>query len=239
MKSIVLLAMLTLFGAANAGNFEKDEIKTKGGKNLTITFIKHGTLMLDVNGYVIHIDPLMEYADYKAMPKADLILITHDHYDHLDTTAVKVLTKEGTKIISNGEVKKQVKSAIVLKNDQDIKVNDYLTVDAVAAYNTTPDRDKFHPKGRDNGYVLTIDGTRIYIAGDTEDILEMNYIKEIDIAFIPVNQPYTMTVDQAAKVARTLYPKILYPYHYGDTPVENIKEELKDSGIDVRIRQMQ
>mgnify|MGYP000205328422 CR=1 FL=1 len=110
---------------------------------------------------------------------------------------------------------------------------------AVPAYNTTPGRDKYHPRHRDNGYILTFDGLRVYIAGDTEDIPEMKDLKDIDIAFLPVNQPYTMTVPQAAKAAKMFSPKILYPYHYGDTKIGELKDALKGSGIDVRIRELQ
>ena len=107
---------------------------------------------------------------------------------------------------------------------------------AVPAYNTTKGREKFHPKGRDNGYVLTIDGLRIYIAGDTEPIPEMKDIKNIDVAFLPCNQPYTMTPEQAAKAAKTINPKVLFPYHFSDTPVKKVADLLKDTKIDVRIR---
>lgn len=112
--------------------------------------------------------------------------------------------------------------------------------EAVPAYNTTPGRDKFHPKGRDNGYILTVGGTRIYIAGDTEDIPEMKQIKNIDIAFLPVNQPYTMTPEQAIQSAKTIQPHILYPYHYGDTNINEVKDGLKnEKEIEVRIRALQ
>ena len=110
------------------------------------------------------------------------------------------------------------------------------TIEATPAYNTSEGRQQFHPRGRDNGYVLTIDGLRIYVAGDTEDIPEMEAIKDIDIAFLPCNQPYTMTTDQLVKAARTIKPKVLFPYHYGQTDVSHIAEQLKEDGIDVRIR---
>lgn len=127
-----------------------------------------------------------------------------------------------------------------MKNGDKRQLTPYLFIEAVPAYNTTPGRDKFHPKGRDNGYVLTLGGTRIYIAGDTEDIPEMKNLEAIDIAFLPVNQPYTMTVSQAVKAAERINPKILYPYHYGETPVRELQDQLKNqSSIEVRIRQMQ
>ena len=114
-----------------------------------------------------------------------------------------------------------------------------VTIDAVPAYNTTPGRDKFHPKGRDNGFILTLDENRIYIAGDTEDIPEMAEIKDIEVAFLPCNQPYTMTPEQLIKAAETIKPKVLFPYHYNETPVAQITMKLARAGIEVRIRDYQ
>lgn len=113
------------------------------------------------------------------------------------------------------------------ENGDILQITPEIKLEAVPAYNTTPGRDKFHPKGRDNGYILTVGGTRIYIAGDTEDIPEMKQIKNIDIAFLPVNQPYTMTPEQAIQSAKTIQPHILYPYHYGDTNINEVKDGLK------------
>jgi L-ascorbate metabolism protein UlaG (beta-lactamase superfamily) len=131
--------------------------------------------------------------------------------------------------------------AEIMKNGDKIKVSDQILIEAVPAYNTTPGREQFHPRHRDNGYILTIDGLRIYIAGDTEDIPEMKNLKniDIDIAFLPVNQPYTMTVTQAVNAANMFLPKILYPYHFGNTNVKQLKEALKNSGIEVRLRKME
>ena len=111
-----------------------------------------------------------------------------------------------------------------------------MTVEAVPAYNTTPGHEKFHPKGRDNGYILNVEDLRIYVAGDTEDIPEMADMKDIDIAFLPCNQPYSMTPEQLAKAAKTIKPKLLFPYHYSDTPIRKVTMLLGGSGIDVRIR---
>ena len=124
----------------------------------------------------------------------------------------------------------------VMANGDKIQIADDFTVEAVPAYNTTEGRTQFHPQGRDNGYILTIDGLRVYIAGDTEDIPEMASIKDIDIAFLPCNQPYTMTTEQLVKAAKTIKPKVLFPYHYGQTDVTVVPSYLKDEGIDVRIR---
>ena len=124
----------------------------------------------------------------------------------------------------------------VMANGDKIQIADDLTIEAVPAYNTTEANKKFHPKGRDNGFILTIDGLRIYVAGDTEDIPEMAYIKDIDVAFLPCNQPFTMTPDQLVKAAKTVKPKVLFPYHYGNTEVSGLPEQMSGDGIEVRIR---
>lgn len=220
-------------------SFETDKFTTRDGKELVITFIKHGSLQLTFDGHHIQIDPVSAYADYTAFPKADVILITHEHSDHLDPKAISALEKNGTLLITNEASSKILGKGEVMKNGDKLTPVDYMTIEAVPAYNTTPGREKYHPRYRDNGYILTLGGTRIYIAGDTEDIPEMKNLKDIDIAFLPVNQPYTMTVPQAVNAAKMFSPKVLYPYHFGDTKVEEIKEQLKNSGIDVRLRQMQ
>ena len=243
MKLQFILIMCSLLTQVSlpAKELATDQFKTRSGNELAITFIKHASLMLEYGGHVIQIDPVSEYADYSAFPKADIILITHEHGDHLDKKAIEASEKAGTLIIANENSQKIISKGTVMKNGDQLSPTDYLTIEAVPAYNTTPGRDKFHPKGRDNGYILTVGGTRIYIAGDTEDIPELKDLKEkeIDIAFLPVNQPYTMTVPQAANAARMFSPKILYPYHYGDTKISELKEKLQGSGIEVRIREMQ
>ena len=170
----------------------------------------------------------------------DAILITHEHGDHLDPKAISAVEKEGSILIANANSQKKLGKGVVMKNGDRLQPAGWFTLDAVPAYNTTPGREIYHPKDRDNGYVLTFGGTRVYIAGDTEDIPEMQKLKDIDIAFLPVNQPYTMTVPQADHAARMVNPRVLYPYHYGDTNVAELKSSLKDvPGIDVRIRQLQ
>ena len=210
---------------------------------MAITFIKHGSLALTFNNLSIQVDPVSMYADYSTFPKADIILITHEHDDHFDPKAIQTLSKENTLLIMNEASAKKLGNpkAEIMKNGDKIKVSDQILIEAVPAYNTTPGREQFHPRHRDNGYILTIDGLRIYIAGDTEDIPEMKNLKniDIDIAFLPVNQPYTMTVTQAVNAANMFLPKILYPYHFGNTNVKQLKEALKNSGIEVRLRKME
>ena len=218
---------------------ETDTFKTKSGKDVVITFIKHGSLMLSYNGKYIQIDPVSQYADYQSFPKADVILITHEHADHLDLQAIQAVSKNQTEVLINESGYKKLEKGNILKNGDETFILGDVKVEAVPAYNTTAGREMYHPRHRDNGYVLTFDGLRIYVAGDTEDIPELKELKEIDVAFLPVNQPYTMTVDQAARAARMFSPKVLYPYHYGSTAIDELPAKLKGSGVEVRIRQMQ
>lgn len=236
----MILAILPTF-TIKGNSYETDTFKTKNNHEVAITFIKHGSLALTFNNLSIQVDPVSMYADYSTFPKADIILITHEHDDHFDPKAIKTLSKDNTLLIMNEASAKKLGNpkAKIMKNGDKIKVSDLISIEAVPAYNTTPGREQFHPHHRDNGYVLTIDGLRIYIAGDTEDIPEMKNLKDIDIAFLPVNQPYTMTVTQAVNAAKMFSPKILYPYHFGNTNVKPLKEAFKNSGIEVRLKKME
>ena len=228
--------------AATAAEYQTDTFKTKGGKEVVITAIKHASLRIQYDGLEIQIDPVAEYApatDYSKFPKADIILVTHEHFDHFDRDAIEALKKDGTQVIANLSVQKMLGFGMALADGESHVLAKGISLDAVPAYNTTPGHTQFHPKGRDNGYVLTMDGLRIYIAGDTEDIPEMANLKDIDVAFLPCNQPYTMTPQQVAKAAKTIKPKVLFPYHYSATPVKRVAELLADTSIDVRIRNYQ
>jgi len=229
-------------GAVNgAGKFEKDAIKTGAG-DLEITFIGHGTLMFTFGGQVIHVDPVGQYADYRKLPKADLILITHEHRDHLDPKAVEILRRPDTKIVLTEVGASQLAGGTVMKNGE-VKTVAGLTIQAVPAYNLVhkrPGGEPFHPKGKDNGYIITFGDQRVYVAGDTENTPEMKALKGIDIAFLPMNLPYTMTPEMVADAAKAFKPKILYPYHYGKTDTAKLVDLLKDSKeIEVRIRPME
>ena len=238
----ILAASVLVTTGCVAGNYQTDTFKTKGGKEVVITAIKHASLRIQYDGLEIQVDPVAEYApatDYSAFPKADVILVTHEHFDHFDRGAIAALRKDATEVIANPAVQKMLGFGVAMTNGDSRATAKGIKLDAVPAYNTTPGHTQFHPKGRDNGYVLTIDGLRIYIAGDTEDIPEMANLKDIDVAFLPCNQPYTMTPEQVAKAARTIKPKVLFPYHYSQTPVKRVAELLAGSGIDVRIRNYQ
>jgi len=216
---------------------QTDSVPLSGG-NLKISFLGHATLMLDWNGWVIHVDPVSAEADYARLPKADLVLVTHEHSDHLDAALVKRISKPGTVVVANAVAAAQLPGAVALRNGDRKKVG-AVEIEAVPAYNTTPGHAGYHPKGgRDNGYLLTIGGKRIYVAGDTENTPEMKALKDVYIAFLPMNQPYTMTPEQVADAARAFRPQILYPYHTGETDTRRLVELLKGSGIDVRIRDL-
>lgn len=223
---------------------EVDLFTTPKGTLVKMHCIKHGTVRMQIGDKWIYVDPVISAVqpttDFTAMPKADYILITHEHFDHLDSVAIRQLTQEGTQLIINPRSSEILGGAgDVMKNGDKKKLEKNWSISAVPAYNTSADKQQFHPKGRDNGYVLTVEGMNIYIAGDTEDIEEMKKLKGIDVAFLPCNLPYTMTPEQLAKAAKTIKPKVLFPYHYGQTDIQQVVKLLEGSGIEVRIRQYQ
>lgn len=242
-KHILLISLfcISLETAGFAGNnFETDSVKTAGGK-LEITFIGHGTLMFTFGGKVIHVDPFSRLTDYSKLPQADMILLTHEHRDHLDLKALDNLRTDKTKIILTKNCAQQVKGGIIMQNG-DVKTVDGLKIEAVPAYNLVHMRSEgvpFHSKGNGNGYVITVGDRRIYVAGDTENIPEMKQLKDIDVAFLPMNLPYTMTPEMVADAAKAFKPKVLYPYHYGKTDPSKLVVLMKDTPeVEVRIRQM-
>lgn len=239
LKSILIIATFVISNYAMAQTFEKDSFKTNNGNDVVITFIKHGSLMITYEDKYIQIDPVGTFADYSTFPKADIILITHEHGDHLDKNAIETLTKENTLLVINKSSRDIIGKGKAIKNGEQRDLIDNITLEAVPAYNTTPGRAKFHPKHRDNGYIVSIEDLRIYIAGDTEDIPEMKDLKDIDIAFLPINQPYTMTVEQAVNAANMITPRVLYPYHFSNTNVKPLVGLLENTGIEVRLRKME
>lgn len=243
MEKILFTVLAMVLGFAvvvqGAAVFETDRIETTAG-DLGITFIGHGTLLLTFGGKIIHVDPFSRLADFEQLPNADIIIITHEHRDHLDMVAIDSIRKENTVIISNASAASKLKDAIVMANG-DVKQIDGLKVEAVPAYNLVNMRSEgvpYHPKGNGNGYVITFGDKRVYIAGDTENIPEMKDLVNIDIAFLPMNLPYTMTPEMMAEAARSFNPGILYPYHYGDTDPSLVEDLLKNTDIEVRIRKM-
>ncbi len=234
-----ILTALCLSVACMAQFGQTDAFTTASGKTVKITCIKHASIMMEYDGKVIYFDPVTKlepYTDFTSWPKANYIFVTHEHLDHFDSMALTELRRNYTVVYTNHNVYAQWGSGYVMANGDKAEVCDNITVEAVPAYNTTKGHEKFHPKGRDNGYVLNIEDLRIYVAGDTEDIPEMANLQDIDIAFLPCNQPYTMTPEQLVKVAKIIKPKVLFPYHYSDTPIRKVTMLLGGSGIDVRIR---
>lgn len=216
-----------------------DKINTSAG-TVEMHFIGHGSLMFRINDYVIYVDPVRSSGSYDNMPKGDLILVTHEHYDHLDPDLIKVLRKDATVMYCNAASAKVIPWAGIMKAGESKQVKDII-IEAVYAYNIknlNQAKKPFHPKGEGIGFILTIGGKRFYIAGDTENTPEMKALKNIDVAFLPMNLPYTMTPEMVADAAKSIKPSILYPYHYGNTNTAEIIKLLKDTGIEVRIRNL-
>ena len=242
-KLVTTVVFIALMGGGPAmarQPFEKDLIQTSAG-DLEITFIGHASLLLKFQDKVIQVDPWGRLADDAKLPKADLILITHDHFDHFDPAAIAKARTAKTVVVETQACAERLPGGVVMNNG-DALTTMGIRIEAVPAYNIVHLRapgQPFHPKGVGNGYILTLGDKRVYIAGDTENTPEMKALKAIDIAFLPMNLPYTMTPEMVADAARAFKPKILYPYHYGDTDPSTLVELMKDApGVEVRIRKM-
>lgn len=208
--------------------------KTSQG-DLVIQPINHSAIRFEFRGKQYYVDPAGA-ADWAKMPKADAIFITHEHGDHLAAGIIEQIRKEGTILVASLPASAKAANAQTIEVGQSKPVLD-ITAEAVPAYNLTAERLRYHPKDRkDNGYVLTFGDKRVYVAGDTEGTPEMRALKNIDIAFLPINLPYTMTPKEAADAARAFKPKILYPYHQGQSDPSEVKRLLADEkGIEVRV----
>jgi L-ascorbate metabolism protein UlaG (beta-lactamase superfamily) len=241
-RSVSILILIYLLMAASIFPQEKpavDKISTSAG-DVEIYFIGHGSLMFKHADFSIHVDPVLSSGNYSDLPKADLILVTHEHYDHLDKNMISKLRKDGTVMLCNANSAEEVKWAQAMKAG-DKKVINNITVEAVPAYNIVNMRSPgqpFHPKGTGIGFIISIGDKRFYVAGDTENTPEMKALKNIDVAFLPMNLPYTMTPEMVADAAKAFKPKILYPYHYGDTDTDQIVKLLSGTDIEVRIRKL-
>jgi len=245
MKILMLLLTINFLNAnPMETEFSKDVFDTGDGE-LAITFIGHGTLMFEYNDMVIHIDPTMSETDYAKMPDADMVLVTHHHGDHLDVTAIKHIIKEDCPVVMTPSCLDQledIKGTVIMENG-DKKTVKGIPIEAIPAYNIEHKRsngEPFHPKGIGNAYLLGIGDLKVLIGGDTENVPEIKALKDIDIAFLPMNLPYTMTPEMVADAARAMQPKILYPYHFGQTDPEELVILLQDEKeIEVRIRDLQ
>ena len=245
MKKVIPLVLIYILFAVMtfAQDLQTDKFETNKG-DLSIHFVKHGSIFFEFDGKVIHVDPVTRMGDYENYPDADLILITHHHGDHLDLNAIELLKKENTKIILTKKCQEMGEnlSEIIVMNNGDILNINQLEIEAIPAYNIKHKRENgnpFHPKGEGNGYVITFGDKKILVAGDTENIPEIKSLENINVAFLPMNLPYTMTPEMVADAAKEFKPKVLYPYHYGKTDTSQLIELLKDEKeIEVRIKKM-
>jgi len=217
-----------------------DVYETNGGP-LKVTLVGHGSVMFEYQGKVIQVDPYSQVADYSRLPKADLIMLTHEHGDHLDTVAINLVKKADTHFIVS-KVCNEILGYGEVMNNGDHSHWGSLHIDAVPAYNIVnkkPDGEAYHPKGRGNGYIFTFGDKKVYVAADTENIPEMDVLKgKIDIAFLPKNLPYTMTDDMFIDAAKKVEPKVLYPYHMSEFDQDKIGKALEGTNIKLEIRPM-
>lgn len=213
---------------------------------IKVTFVGHGTLMIENKNKVIHIDPWGDMGDYSKFPKADIILVTHEHFDHFDAKTIGLIGTSSSKIVCTPVVAANFanKEAVTVLSNGEKTILDSVEIEAVPAYNIQHKRDTehpFHPKGTGNGYILTVDGIKIYVAGDTENIPEMATLKDknIYIAFLPMNLPYTMDRDMFVEAAKMVAPRFLYPYHTSGTDPKQLEGLENDCGCKVKIRKLE
>jgi L-ascorbate metabolism protein UlaG (beta-lactamase superfamily) len=225
-----LATALALSAAAFAA--APEQFPTSSG-TLTITPIQHASLMIQAGGRVMYVDPAQ--GSYDGLPQADYILITDIHGDHMSAAVVNKLKKPATVILAPKEVAATIAGVTVISNGETKMAGDF-KVEAIPMYNLTAERLQFHPKGRGNGYILTYGGKRFYFSGDTEGIPEMKALRNIDVAFVCMNLPYTMTPEEAAEAVRAFHPAVVYPYHYSGSDTNAFAKALAGSGIDVRLR---
>ena len=211
---------------------------SSGQDEVIIHPVDHASLLLQWQDQTLYVDPVGGSAQYEGLPEADLVLITHGHGDHYDLDTLQSLVSDQTQLVLTEEVSGMTQGAFdeqaeILNNGETTEFGE-ISVAAIPAYNTTEERLQYHPEGVGNGYVLGLGDLRVYIAGDTEDIEEMRALTDIDVAFIPMNLPYTMTVEQAADAVNAFAPSVVYPYHYRGSDVEAFRD-MVDEKIDVRI----
>jgi len=217
-----------------------DRIETRQG-DLVLHPINHATLALGWNGITVYVDPVGGAAPFAGLPGPDLILITDIHGDHLNAETLQAVAGSETALVAPSAVVDKLPASLkdhakTLDAGNQTSFRS-IQIEAVPAYNLTPERQRFHSKGRGVGFVLTLGGKRVYLSGDTEDIPEMRSLKNIDVAFVCMNLPYTMTVKQAADAVRAFKPRIVYPYHCRNSDLEDFKKRVgADAGVEVRIR---
>ena len=235
-----LSVFLCLIFAGNlSAQFGSDIIESSEG-DLEVTFLGHGSLLFEYDDLIIYVDP-SGLQNTENLPKADLILVTHEHGDHFRPELIDALRNHSAVVITNERCAERVDGAIIMENG-DTRTIRGLSIEAVPSYNLVHKNESgafFHPKGRDNGYVISFGDTRIYCAGDSENHPEMKALKEIDVAFLPMNLPYTMTPEMVADAARNFRPSILYLYHYRNGDTETLEQLMENvEGVELRIREM-
>lgn len=232
-----MLATGTILSCGSKIQHPVKVFKTNSGKELKIMMINHGSLAIEYGNLQFQIDPVSSYGgkdvDYTIFPDADYILVTHEHGDHLCSETIDMIRGPKTRIFINEAGQEKLGAGEVMKNGESIELQEGITLTAVPAYNISEGHTQFHPKGNGNGYILSIDGLRIYISGDSENISEMSGLGKIDIAFLAANQPYTMTEEQCIEAALRIHPEYLIPYHLSDTDAWKIKDALQEHEIKV------
>ena len=217
-----------------------DTYSTNSGE-ISVHPVSHASFVMQTPGTVIYNDPVGGAELYADLPAADLILITHEHGDHYDVDTLSALLGENTRLLTNPAVlemlPEELKERASAIGNGDSTEFEGMGIEAIAAYNLTEERLKYHPKGRDNGYLLTVDGMRIYIAGDTEAIPEMRELTDIQLAFVPMNLPYTMGIEQAAEGVVDFAPAVVYPYHYKGSDVEAFARLVNENNSDIKVVQ--
>jgi L-ascorbate metabolism protein UlaG (beta-lactamase superfamily) len=237
MRFTLTMAMVAA-GAAVFAQSATTTIPATGG-DITITAIQHASVQVEHAGKVIQVDPAQ--GDFSKAKQADLVLITDTHGDHLNPELVAKVRKPGVPVVMPAAVQTEAGAKIpapveVIANGQ-TKTIAGVSVEAVPMYNLQrgPSAGQlFHTKGRGNGYVVTLGGKRLYFAGDTECTPEMKTLKNIDVAFMPMNLPYTMPPAEAAECVKTFKPAVVIPYHYQGQKPEEFQAAVKGSGIEVR-----
>ncbi|MFA9392663.1 MAG: MBL fold metallo-hydrolase [Prolixibacteraceae bacterium] len=230
-RLVILFILAVVIGAFST-------VKAASDDSLTIRNLGHASVMLEYGGKVIHIDPRASEANYAALPDADIICITHDHGDHYDLSAINLIKKASTIMVwpqAVNDLNTYTGDNHIVANGDSLNL-DGIAIEAIPAYNikNLNNGQPYHPKGRGNGYIFTFNDLRVYLAGDTENIPEMDSL-DVDIAFIPMNLPYTMTPEMAADAGKKLHPRILYIYHYGSSNTNTLKTLLADESFEIRI----
>ena len=214
---LVTVLPFTARAASHMGEMAGDVFETDSGE-ITVHPVEHASFVMETPAGTIYVDPVGDAAMYADFPTPDLILITHEHGDHFNAETLAALAGGETRMVTNPAVYDMLPEELrgrteAIGNGEGTSAAG-VQIDAIPAYNTTPERLDFHPEGRDNGYVVTIDGFRVYISGDTEDTPEMRALTDIDLAFVCMNLPFTMAAEAAADAVAEFQPTAVYPYHY-------------------------